>query len=1133
MPSNSLSATNPEINATVSASAGSGKTWLLVTRIIRLLLAGAEPGGILALTFTRKAAAEMQMRLHERLYAMAIADDKSLDKLLLELDEPTDEKTRQTARILYENLLHSLFPVRLSTFHSFCQEILSRFPLEADIPPGFDLLEDTGLLIKQAWEALFAEATSEPQGLLATDLDLLMQKSNGPANTRLALTNMLHHRSDWWAYTENQPEPTQYAISQLQKQLNIHDIPEPAAQFFNSDTCKNLAEFADLLRQHKTVKKNIEDAGCIDTVLAQDNFAEPSIYALKPVFLTAKNEPRVRKYTKAQEKSMGATGQQCFLDLHESLCEQLTHTLDLLLRLQTFEINCTWYRVGHCFIEIFQRLKRELRQLDFADLEWKCYQLLNTSDNALWIQYKVDQRIKHILIDEFQDTNPTQWHLIYPLLEELAASPEQQNRSVFLVGDEKQSIYSFRRANPKLQIQATAWLQKNLAASSIPLDFSWRSSPAIINFVNQVFERETMREIMPDYPHHDTHLKNLPGQVGMFPLFLPDDETIDEHEPVTIELRNPLLRPRPEKTANAHSGEAKAVADKIQSMTNSSTGISEKGLTRAVNYSDIMILMRNRTHIKEYETALRKKNIPFVSNRRGGLLDNLEIQDLEKLLDTLITPFNNLAIAQILKSPIFSASDEDLVLIAEIGDNSYWYERLLKLAENMDKTHPLCRAARLLPHWRELADTIPVHDLLDRIFAEANIIKRYVSASPDAQKKRVSANLERFLELSLELDSGRYSSLSHFLHYLRSVRIHASDTMHEPVTNTSDERVHIMTIHASKGLEAPIVFLVDCNSRSNNKEAHTTMVDWPENRRQPTHFQLLPGKAQTDSISALVKHKKATAQAREELNLLYVALTRAREYLFFSAAETKKNRSAGWYDLLRKTLTEMTGHETDDFICYTFGQAATIDQKKPVPATAKTEIAAELLKPVPHCPPGDHFIAPSLTHSRTDPIAADETGKGQQRGIIIHHALDLLTRKNTCSVETIKQQYTGLLQTDANAQDIYNWIDEADRLVHNRQFETIFRPAETAQTFNELPLLYKKNEACVYGLIDRLVVYENEILLIDYKTHAGITPEQLSPLAEYYREQLDLYRQGIEKIWPDHKVKTGLLFTHFSEIIWM
>ena len=228
----SLAAAQPAINATVSASAGTGKTWLLVTRIIRLLLADTEPGSILALTFTRKAAAEMQMRLQERLYKMATAEDDELCALLKQSGSSITAETLNKSRELYEKLLHANFQVRLQTFHSFCQDILSHFPLEADITPGFELIESTALLQQQAWEELFAEATRNAQSKLANDLDVLMQSCNGPANTKTALNSMLDHRSDWWAFSEHKNDAAAFASEQLRQQLQIDTEAEPYTHFF-------------------------------------------------------------------------------------------------------------------------------------------------------------------------------------------------------------------------------------------------------------------------------------------------------------------------------------------------------------------------------------------------------------------------------------------------------------------------------------------------------------------------------------------------------------------------------------------------------------------------------------------------------------------------------------------------------------------------------------------------------------------------------------------------------------------------------------------------------------------------------------------------------------------------------------
>ncbi len=667
---NPLDACNPALNATVSASAGSGKTWLLITRIVRLLIDGAEPGNIIALTFTRKAAGEMQIRLNERLFEMATADDDELEQLLRLIDCEINENIKTIASGLYEKLMHSLHPVRIQTFHSFCQDILSRFPLEADIPPGFDLLEDSSLLERQAWQILFDRAGLITQNRLNNELDIIMQVCNGPDNTLTALRSFLSHRSDWWAYTAHSQKPVDFACNKLTKSLQIkqHSDKEnnsPIDQFLNENTRKNLTLFASLLHEIKN-KTSEKHATSIDSALSDTKADNNTVFLLiKSAFIKKDGEIMIqgRSYNPTLEKKLGTEKASHFIELHLEIAENIQSVNEQLKRLLTLKINKAWYFAGNQYVEIFQQLKREMRLLDFTDLEWKCYQLLQHADNAHWVQYKIDQRLDHLLIDEFQDTNPTQWFLLSPILEEVAANPEQRPRSIFLVGDEKQSIYSFRRANPALQAQASEWLADNLSARATPLDFSRRSSSAIIHCVNQIFEQPDIKAIMTGYITHDTYLKSLPGQVLLCDLFEDDEQEHDAAEPVYF--RNPLKQARENPVKTLRHKEADYIAKQILQLINKPGLITDNGTVRAIEFGDVMILMRNRTHIEIYEDTLKHYGIPFIGSKKGGLLDNLEIQDLNCLLNTLITPFNNLSLAQVLKSPVFNASDDDLIVLAQ------------------------------------------------------------------------------------------------------------------------------------------------------------------------------------------------------------------------------------------------------------------------------------------------------------------------------------------------------------------------------------------------------------------------------------------------------------------------------------
>ncbi|UCB54975.1 MAG: UvrD-helicase domain-containing protein [Thiotrichales bacterium] len=1132
----SLDAADPEKNATVSASAGTGKTWLLVTRIIRLLLADTEPGSILALTFTRKAAAEMQIRLQERLYQMATADDKELTGLLKQFGSSPTTEACSRARELYEKLLHAKFQVRLQTFHSFCQDILSHFPLEADITPGFELIENTALLQQQAWEELFADATRNAQGPLASDLDILMHACNGPANTKSALYSMLGHRSDWWAYSEDRKDAAAYASAQLQQQLQIDVNTDPFAEFFTAVSREDLTSFEELLRRHKT-KTNLDYADRIALALQAESLDEDAFRQLLPVYLKKNHEPRSRKPSKTQAASMGSDAEAMLLDLHQRISESMQQALEVDKRARALELNAVWYRTGQRFIDLYQRLKREQRVLDFTDLEWNCYQLLNDVDNAHWVQYKIDQRINHVLIDEFQDTNPTQWQLITPLLEEIAAGPGERARSFFLVGDEKQSIYSFRRANPKLQQQAADYLAQQMAAIAVKLDASRRSSPAIMDVVNAIFIQDEIHELMPDFTSHSTHLPNFPGRVSLFPLHEADsDEDRGSNSPDPVSLRNPLLEPRAEQREKTRRLEANQIAEQIEQLISEKQLISVKDendneLVRPIEYGDVMILMRNRTHVSEYEAVLRDRHIPFIGSQRGSLLDNQEIQDLEKLLDSLITPFNNLSIAQVLKSPIFAASDEDLVSISLLHKETRWYQRLLDMKAELPDEQPLGRAAKLLPHWHRLADTMPVHDLLDRIYVEGNIMQRYAASVPASRQQRVCANLQRFHELSLELDSGRYPSLSHFLHYLRSIRGHRDGRPDEPPVAHGRSRVNLMTIHASKGLEAPVVILADCDNQGGHHNAYSALVDWPAQSRRPEKFQLITGKASTDEMTRAALAKKEKAQKREELNLLYVAITRARQYLIVTGSASKS--SSGWYDCIETAMQTLA--TTDDSGAYhyaTGGYVDTVASSSKPPTLSKIEVDTRLTRPIQNVTARERMIAPSRSYDTGEGgFTTSHDSDGNKRGIAIHRAIDFMSRVPPLTEEQTRQRIRH--EFAVTDKELDSWIDEARKTVQNSGFEQIFNPVGYQQTLNELPIMYRHNNQSVYGLIDRVVINDGDILLIDYKTHQLDDQAQLQTLARGYAEQMRYYRTGVDRLWPGRQIKSGLLFTHSARLVWL
>ena len=1111
----SIDAANPRINATVAASAGTGKTWMLVTRVIRLLLDDASPGAILALTFTRKAAGEMQQRLAERLYTFASADTVELDELIKQIGLSPNADTRARCRALYEQHQYADFPVRFQTFHAFCQDLLARFPLEADVPPGFELLDNTQLALQQAREALYNQATLDMDSALAQQLQALQRLCGSQHTTEQLLHQFIQHRSDWWAFTEQQPDPVGFARQQLQQKMGVDETAEPVQDFFCPHNLEQLRNFSQLLARHSN-KTNLSFCDKLNAILEKTAWDDSDFETVREVFLTRKNEARKREDKPALRKAVG-DHTDTLLQIHNEFVEKVLALLDQLNRLTTLQINALWYACGHACLHQFQTLKTALRQLDFTDLEWRSYQLLRESDHALWVQYKLDHRIDHILVDEFQDTNPTQWQLILPLLEELAAGQTERARSVFLVGDEKQSIYSFRRAKPELQSQASEWLQQQLQAQAFPLNKSRRSSPAVIRFVNQVFNIEAVNQQIQHFTEHDTYLEQLPGRIVNLGLA----EMEEAPAATNTEFRNPLLQPRDEPP-RAHQQEAERIAETIQQLIQQGYAIGQGTEQRAVQYDDIMILMRKRTHMPYIEQALRNAGIPYLGSNRGTLLECIEIEDMLALLSSILTPFDNLALAQVLKSPLFQLNDDDLKQIAQFGEGKHWFEKLGLLQSRLPETHGLCTAWQSLNEWRHLCDRIPVHDLLDRIYHQRDLVNQYQQQVPASLRPRVKANLQRFLEMSLELRGGRYPSLTQFVDYIRTLKALPDDNPDEAPASTDSRRVRIMTIHASKGLEAPIVFLADCLNTNRDHSSFTTLVHWPASEAVPQHVQLLPRSKQRDTFSASYIELQKAIEQREDANLLYVALTRSRQMLYFSGSKNQRQNREGWFVWLEQALQTLSDNDV-----YSFGEIPTgLSQQE-----AETATTSMLPPPAIPEPQPSRMISPSeQVESMMDETDLSTDTHGALRGTAVHRALELLTQSASVTPPQLIRRICYELDLPPDAPLVVTAVTEASQLISNPRLQALFQLPQQVRAINECPISYDNSGQLVKGVIDRLVLFPDRAWIIDYKSHSTTQPDALQQLAETYRQQLTLYKTGISRAWPEHNVDSYILFTHTGQL---
>lgn len=1134
----------PENNAIVHAAAGTGKTHLLSNRIIRLLLTGCRPGSLLGITFTRKAAGEIHQRVMQRLLDMAGMDEPRLRAELTTLGAPTDAATLARARDLYETVLNAVPSLRATTFHAFCQDILRRFPIEAAVPPGFQLLEATREFERLAWRALDTEITADPASALAQAMDTLLRDGCGYENTRQALMTFLQHRSDWWAYVENQNDAPAYAANRLQATLDITPEVDPVARF-HADTAvtAQLIRYAQLLARHPTTTHEKLAANLAQAHLPHAT-PDQAFAWIRDAVLTREQQPRALRASKALTASLGEDGVNELLALHRQLADRIRTVLEQQRRHATLRLAHAWYVCGQRLLDHYQRLKEEQSLLDFTDLEWKTCQLLNRSQHAEWVQYKLDQRIDHLLVDEFQDTNPTQWRLLLPLLQEMAAGDPQRRRSVFLVGDEKQSIYRFRRADPDLFRTAHAWLTEHAGARSFGQHTSWRSSPAIIRFVNLVFSADpdaayTLRH----FETHDTRHETMWGRVELLPLVARERVL---PEPSTV-LRDPLRTPRIVDEDRRHQTEAGLIVERIRGLLGTPivarTAGNGETVHRPLAYGDILILLRDRQYAYAYEEALRRADIPYLGSARGQLLERLEIRDLVHLLKLLSAPFDDLALASVLRSPIFSANEEDLMQLAHGETQASWYARLLRLSVTSET--PLGRAQRLLPQWMAQVDHAPVHDLLDRIYAEGDIPGRYVAAAPKHLRTRVEASLDRFLDLALDVDSGRYPSLMRFLARLETLPQDDQETAGESA-DSNPQRVRILTIHGAKGLEAPVVFLADSarDTRHRDRGARA-LIDWPASASRPVHFHLCPRRDALDEVSQRLRTEQEQAAQREEANLLYVALTRARQMLFVSGCESARG-NRGWYGFLERRLraAETNGtaaeagvqlehiHAPDDQTIYNtcarleHGQPPTRPVSDDTPAPLPPQVDEALRHPITFSVVGimEHPGETSEENGRHGAtVPARDRALAKRRGIAIHRMLELLT-----GADTEAEMHARVIHEfpELHERDILPacWR-EARGVVGEPAFRFLFDPAHYETAHNEAPILYRDSERDVYGIIDRLVIARNALVLVDYKTHPQATPTNASGIAQAYTRQMQLYGEGARRLWPEKPLRLLLLFT--------
>ena len=1076
-------ALDPQRSVVVEACAGSGKTWLLVSRILRLLLAGVQPGEILAITFTRKAAQEMQARLHEWLHFLATKNDAEVRAFLREREVlAVDETLLARARHLYRDTLLAQPAMTINTFHGWFMQIIQSAPLNSTVPIGMSLLEHTSALDEEAWQEFLDSLRIAPDSESSLAMQWLFAEY-GLHNTRALLKSFVKKRAEWWAYTSGEKNPVDYAVQQLRAEFGVDEETDPIADLFSDDALQHAVyDFARALASGTEAQQKHADKLQVAWAVVD---IEQRFFALSQCLYTKTDDaPRIFKPTKKQDAAQLKSAHEVLLHIMQTARDALSARA--LLRLNEAVLRC-----GAALLQHYQNLKHRQQQIDFVDVEWQACHLLQHSAFAEYMQYKLDSRYQHVLLDEFQDTNPVQWQILQAWF--AAAEAVDSRPTVFVVGDPKQSIYRFRRADARLFGEVSAWLQEKFDAHYLSQNVTRRNAPAILQVVNKVFEQHPNG--FNSFEIHHAHHADLVGYVVALPLpkAVAAENLSDEN---SVLLRNPLLTPRTEKMESARALEAQQFAEKIAGIIAHWQVQGADGMARRAAYSDIMVLVRKRSHLKIYERALRQHHIPFLTSRRGGLLDTLEAEDIQALLTFLITPFADLELAQTLRSPIFSCADEDLMQLASTEikiteiqiKNASWWQRLQHVSAHENVSPTLQRAHKLLSGWIALADKLPVHDLLDHIYFEGDLMHRYTAALPVDLHETVRANLQALMEIALNVDAGRYPSLPRFLMELQALRQASdSESPDEGRVGKVGNALRIYTIHEAKGLEAPIVWLLDANDTRRKPDNYNVLLDWPPTEQQPIHFSLFTDKR--DTLRAHYFLADEEYAQREQMNLLYVAMTRAKQALLVSGQGELNDDS--WYAHIAAAV------ENNDNPLLAQSDILEMHRDQKI-----LEVDSALLCPIP-------------TGQRAPRYAQHETAS-QQQGIWLHALLQhLVPADNAILNIAIAADKKSVLQKMCAIPD--NKMDalwqQAQHILTQKSLQKFFAPQHYLAALNELPYINAQGEL---RRIDRLVEFEKEVWVLDYKTGEVNNPAP-------YTAQMQEYRNAMRAVYAGKIVRCGLL----------
>jgi len=862
-------ACDPRRSVVVEACAGAGKTWMLVSRILRALLDGAQPHEILAITFTKKAAGEMRQRLHEWLHAFASAPPDVLDKALLQRGIAPTAQGREVLKGLYRQLLASGRPVQVRTFHSWFAALLRSAPLSVlealELPANYDLLEDDSEAIALVWRRFHGAVASDPQA--RGDFERSVA-TFGRFQTQKALHAALAKRvefglADQLGVVEDSVKP----FTDVFPGFAGHTEPELVLE--GDAARKTWLARARLLGAEKNKTPQKAAHRIVDAFETQDLQARFELLR-KAFFVATENRlsANLTKFPAAQEAEPEL----------EALCAARAQHEAWLHHQRIM-------RLARILIAQFGALKRERGWIDMNDVERAALAMLSDPVLSGWVQERLDARIGHLLIDEFQDTNPLQWQALNAWLGSYAGAGGQRP-SVFIVGDPKQSIYRFRRAEPQVFRAAKEFVAEALEGDVLSCDHTHRTAPELMDVVNRVMSQAQEDGRYEGFRAHTTE-STEPGIAHRLPQIERVQKVAADADPeAELAWRDSLTVPRELPEEKLVTLECRQAAAWVAVQ-----------LAQGVAPGDIMVLARRRNRLGVMEDELRALHIPAQQPEKTELGEAPEVQDVVALMDALVSPTHDLSLARALRSPLFGLDDDALVQIAlaarraaAAGPPLPWFELIQR--EKLPAPVPETLAATL-SRWKGWVAALPPHDALEAIYHEGDVLARFGAAAPAPLREAVLANLRALLGAALQVDGARYASPYAFVRALKAGGVRAP-------AQAAAGAVRLLTVHGAKGLEAPVVLMLDTDGPPPRPESMGVIVEWPGEAPAPWRFAFLASETRPPACSTQALEVEMAARQREELNGLYVAMTRARRQLVISSVQPHIAAEMSWWQRLER-----------------------------------------------------------------------------------------------------------------------------------------------------------------------------------------------------------------------------------------